>query len=282
MTRVDLLKRSKQEFEDRVKNALLWECDRVITDSGYMYIIKKSSRKISCAFHFAKSFEASEEVGKYENVDIALNTDEELGFDGVIEYYDLTVAFTSQGNYNETMKMWHYKGVGTFEPISNQFMITDEAEINNNLGVNSMELFIKLKENYPIVPSYFEAKSTKKYIMVDIENSEELGGSLRINNETGKYELHKSDQVKLTFVNFTRDEAMKELYRIQESTLMPTATFGLMSSPTLENKYLYQIAFNWKSLTYVSNFRINYYIHSTTQEELQKIKEAVIETLETL
>ena len=267
MTKVDLLKRSKQEFEDKVKNALLWECDRVITDSGYMYIIKKNSRKISCAFHFAKSFETSEEVGKYENVDIALNTDEELGFDGVIEYHDLTVAFTSQGNYNETMKMWHYKGVGTFDPISNQFMIMDEAEINNNLGVNSMELFIKLKENY---------------IMVDIENSDDLGGALKIDEETGKYRLHKSDQVKLTFVNFTRDEAMKELYRIQESTLMPTATFGLMSSPTLENRYLYQIAFNWKSLTYVSNFRINYYIHSTTREELTKVKEVIFDTLEAL
>lgn len=281
MTRAHLLKKSVEEFEDKINNALYWKCDRVITKSGYMYIIKRESKPISCAFHFAKSFETSEEIGKYSNVDIALNTREELGFDGVIEYHDLTVAFTSHGNYNETMAQWHYKGVGTFDAISNQFLVTSEDEINDNLGVNSMEIFLDLKNRYPIVPSYFDSSSERKYIMVDIENSEELGGGLRIAKD-GKYELHKAEDVKLTFVNFTRDEAMEELYRIQEHSLSPITKFGIMTSPTLENRYLYQIAFNWKSLTYVSSFKINYYTRSKTEKELTEIKETLFNSLEAL
>lgn len=281
MTRKNLLNRSIKEFEDNVQNALYWECDKVFTDSGYLYIVKKTSRPICCAFHFAKSFETSDEIGKYENVEIALNTKEELGFDGVVEYNGLTVAFASQGNYNETMGIWHYKGVGTFEPISNRFMVTSEDEISNNLGVNSMEIFLELKDKYPMVPSYFEAKSEKQYIMVDVDNATdaEIGGALK---KDGKYMLHKADDIKLTFVNFTRDEAMAELYRIQESSLKPNSKFGLMSTPTFENRYTYQIAFNWKSLTYISNFRVNYYIKSSTESAEKYIKNVIYKQLEAL
>lgn len=278
MTRKNLLDRSIKEFEDKKQNALFWTCDKIFTKSGYLYIVKKESRPISCAFHYAKSFETSEEIGKYENVEIALNTYEELGFEGVVEYNGLNVAFSSQGNYNDTMQIWHYKGVGTFDVISNQFMVMSADEINNNLGVNSMEIMLNLQKDYPFVPSYFEAKSEKKYVMVDIDSSEDIGGALK---KDGKYKLHKSDEVKLTFVNFTRDEALQELFRIQENSLKPDTQFGLMTSPTLENRYLYQIAFNWKSLTYISSFKINYYIKSNATYD-PAIKDVIFEALETL
>lgn len=282
MTKQDLLRASIKEFEDFKENALLWKCKRVFTASGYAYLIKQSSEPISCAFHFAKNFETSEEIGKYENVEITLNTRKEIGFDdSIITYKDLTVALLTQGNYNETMAQWHYHGVGSFSPISNKFLITDESEIEENLGVNSMEIMLNLQKDYPMVPSYFEAKSEKKYIMVDVEEQGVMSGVLNFNSG-GILQLWKKDAVKLTFVNFNRDEALKEINRIQNASLDKDTNFGFCSTPDLSNKYLYQLAFNWKSLTYVSNFEINYWCKSTTPEEITKVKQLIYNALQWL
>lgn len=280
MTREALLKASIKEFEDSSDNALVWTCRRLFNNSGYCYIIKQESHPFSCALHYNISFDTSEEIGKYSNIEVAINTREQIPFESLIEYKGMHFAITSQGNYNETMKQWHYRGVGSFDPIFNQFLIFSEDEIDSNLGVNSMAILLGLQKDYPFVPSYFEAQSVKKYVMIDVERGENLGGSIKL--KVDKLALHLSDNVKLTFVNFTRDECIAELFRIQQASLMPDSKFGLMSSPTLENKYIYQLAFNWKSLTYVSEFTINYYAQSSTEESVKHIKEALFEALEAL
>lgn len=279
----DLLKASVQEFKDKKENALFWTIDRVYTTSGYSYLIKKKSKPISCAFHFAHSFEQDSILGKYETADIAINTNDELGFDGIITYKDLIVAFTGSGNYNEEMKMWHYFGVGAFNPINKQFLVLSEKEINDNLGVNSTEIILDLADKYPIVPHFFEAKSDKKYIIFEAdENSPIDVGSCIDYDADGKLRLHKIDDVTLTFVNFTRNEAMQELYRIQKESLKPETKFGIMSEMLLRNEEVYQIAFNWRSLAYSCDFTINYYALESEKNKVPKIKKIVYNFLQKL
>lgn len=284
MTKEYLLRQSIKEFEDNKENAMLWTIDRVYTKSGYCYIIKKSSTPISCAFHFANSFTQDATLGKYETADIILNTRTELGFDGIITYKDLIVAFTNSGNYNETMGQWHYFGVGAFNQISNKFLILDEKEIDNNLGVNSTEIFLNLQGDYPIVPHYFEAKTDKKYILFDAsEAGDAYGtGSTLGYDENKIMKYHKVDDVSLTFVNFNRDEVMSELYRIQQESLKPETQFGINTTFDIRNIELYQIAFNWRALAYTCDFTINYYITQSYAEKLKVIKDAIFKSLATL
>lgn len=296
MTKQDLLKASIREFEDKKNNALLWKCKRVFTTSGYAYLVKQTSTPISCAFHFAKTFETSEEIGKYENVEIALNTRQQIPFDDCVITYapeglgeELCVALLSQGNYNETMGQWHYRGVGTFGVISHRFLVADESEISDNLGVNSMQIILELQADYPYVPSYFEAKSEKQYVMVDVEEQGVMGGILAPQIATSadgtqkqKLTQWKRDAVKLTFVNFTRDEALKELNRVMQSSLSKETQFGFCTTPNLSNKYLYQMAFNWKSLTYISEFEINYLLRESASETAKRVLQIIYKALETI
>ena len=283
MTKEYLLNASKREFEDKKENAVLWKCKRIYTSSGYAYLVKQTSKKISCAIHFARNFDTSEEIGKYENIEVVLNTFEEIPFDdAVIEYKGFVVAMLSQRNYNEEMRMFHYNGVGSFESISKMFFVTSEDEISENLGVNSMQIFCSLKKDYPIVPSYFKADSVKKFIMCDVEESNEGLNSTIFKNEEGNFVSRKSDSVKLTFVNFTRDEAMAELHRIQEESLNPETTFGILTPPKLENKYMYQLAFSWKSNTYIATFLAFYFLRSDTKVEQPVIQKVVYEQLEAI
>lgn len=280
MNASDLLQASVQEFRDKKENALFWEVDKVYTKSGYLYIIKKKSKPISCALHFAHSFEQDDVLGKYETADITINTREELGFDGIITYKDLVIAFTDSGNYNEEMKMWHYIGVGAFDPINKQFLILDEKEISDNLGVNSTEIILNLADKYPIVPHFFEAKSEEKYILFEPseENQKRVGTSMDYDIDN-VMRFHKIDDIRLTFVNFTRDEAMQEIYRIQNKSLEPQAQFGIMSEFKIKNTEIYQIAFNWRTLAYVCEFTINYYITQSYAANLPKIKKTIFSSL---
>lgn len=283
MTKEYLLNASKKEFEDKEENALLWKCKRIYTSSGYAYLVKQTSKKISCAIHFARNFDTSEEIGKYENIEVVLNTFEEIPFDdAVIEYKGFVVAMLSQRNYNAEMKMFHYNGVGSFESISKMFFVTSEDEISENLGVNSMQIFCELKKDYPIVPSYFKADSVKKFIMCDVEESNEGLNTAIFKNAAGELVSRKSDNVKLTFVNFTRDEAMAEMARIQEESLKPSTSFGILTPPKLENKYMYQLAFSWKSNTYIATFTAFYFLRSAAKVSQPAIQKIVYEQLQAI
>lgn len=272
----ELLKASVNEFKDKKENALFWEVDRIYTKSGYAYLVKKKSTPISCALHFANSFQQDSTLGRYETADIAINTNTQLGFDGIITYKDLIIAFTGSGNYNEEMKMWHYFGAGSFSPINKQFLVLSEKEIDNNLGVNSTEIILDLAKDYPIVPHFFEAKTDKKYIIFQAdENSPIEVGSCIDYDQNNSLRLHKVDDVTLTFVNFTRNEAMAELYRIQQESLKPDTKFGIMSEMLLKNDEIYQIAFNWRALAYTCDFTINYYAVESKDNHVAKIKKVI-------
>lgn len=280
MTKDYLLAQSVKEFEDKIENALFWETETIYTKSGYAYIVKKQSRPISCALHFASGFIQDEIAGKYETADIMINTREELGFDGVITYKDLTIAFTNAGNYNETMGQWHYIGVGAFSPISKRFFITDEKEINDNLGINSTEIILSLQDKYPIVPHFFQAKTEEKYIVFEaFEDGIRGVGSCIGFDENNIMTLHRIDDIKLTFINFTRDEAMAEMYRIQEASLHPKTQFGIMSPFDIKNSEIYQMAFNWRILAYSCQFTINYYTKQSTASNIKKVREIVYNSI---
>lgn len=269
MTKEYLLRASIAEFEDRKNNALFWDCDRIFTSSGYCYIIKKKSKAISCALHYNRSFETDENIGKYENNDITINTREDLGFLGLIEYKGLYCAFSAQGNWNETMAQYHYVGAGAFEPISSKFLITSEKEVEEKIGVDSMPIFMNLDFGVPIVPAYYQAVSMKKYVMVSTEYE---GDITPIYAADKSYNQIKADNIKLTFVNFNTHDAMEFLHKLQEMSFGENAEFGFLTTPGLSAKQTYQISFNWKALVYESEFKINYCLSGLFEAEKAKIR----------
>lgn len=282
MTKKDLMNASKREFEDLKNNALYWQVKRIFTQSGYCYIIKEKSTPISCAFHFNKAVDSSEEVGKYSDIEFSLNTRQELDLNGIVEYKNLIVGILRQGNYNATMDMWHYSGNGTLGVIEDMFLISNENEILADLGVNAMPIFLKMADKYPIIPSYFEPPSKKPFIMVDIEDSNyNINSWIKYKNANEIYE-RKCDKIILTFINFTKTQAMNELKRIIDLSLIPDKEFGILSTPKLDNKYFYQKAFNWKSLTYKAEFDINYAIQSQSDNEQMQIKQILFNQLSAL
>lgn len=281
MTKEYLLKASIAEFEDKKENALFWDCDRIFTSSGYCYILKKKSRPISCALHYNRTFETDENIGKYENNDVLLNTREDLGFQGLIEYKGIYCAFNQQGNWNAEMGQFHYNGSGSFGPISQKFLITDEKEVEEKIGADSTPIFMNLDFGVPIVPAYYQAESMKKYVMVSTEYERDL---TPITEAIKSYEQIKVDNVKLTFVNFTTHDAMDFLHKLQNLSLSPNGGFGFLSTPGLAAKSTYQISFNWKALVYESSFSINYCLKGIYEKEkdIIRIREAFFRMLHAL
>lgn len=281
MTREDLLKRSISEFADKKENCFIYNTETFYDKSGYAYIIKKEPRPLSCAFHFRRSLNTNEEFGRFESQSFSLNTREKIPFGSLIEYKDLVVMVSEQGGYNETMGQWHYSGVGAFTPISSQFLIKDEADIVSNIGTNSLSILLECQKDYPYFPAFFQPNTKLKFVMVDCEDGGEVGGAIGYNAE-GLIDIDKCDFIKLSFVNFTRDEALRELWRLQELSKDGEAKFGFMSMPTLKNRHVYQTSFNWKSLSYVSEFRINYRTSTSVVDEVKTIKRILHKAFSTL
>lgn len=283
MTKEYLMKASIEEFRDKKNNALFWTCDRYFTSSGFCYIIKKKSRPISCALHYNRTFETDENIGRFESNDVMINTREELEFPGLIEYKDIWCALASQGNWNETMGQFHYNAAGSFGPILNKFLVTSEEEIEEKIGVDSMPIFMTLpfKGEIPIVPAYFEASSLKRYVMVDVDYE---GDVTPIKETEKRYEQLKVDRVKLTFVNFNTFDAMEFLKQLQDLSLSSETNFGLLDIPGLKAKQTYQISFNWKSLSYESEFRINYCLSADFERKngIMSIKKAFFDMLQAI
>lgn len=279
MTREALLGASVKEFEDRKNNAWFIPCRRIGTKSGYEYLLKQEDkkRKISCAIHFNRSFESSEVIGKFENNEVSINTREELGFDGIVEYKDFVIGIVSQGNYNETMKQYHYRCVGGFTPITRKFLVTSEEEIEEDLGVNSYEVILtSWGKDYPIFPAHLNAGSKVKYITVEVENEDALNP---VRDLEGRTTLHQIDRVSLHFVNFTKTECLRHLDYIQSLSKKPNSNFGFVDTFKLSSATVYQISFDWKSLAYKAECRINYYLSSSDIIEVNKIKEVILDNL---
>lgn len=270
MTKHELLKTSITEFKDKKINALYFECKRVMTESGYVYLIKpEKGVPFSCAIHFNRYWETDESIGKYENKDVSINTAIELPKDCVIEYKGLVIAIESVGNYNAEMRIFHYHGSGAISPISNKFYIVDELEIEQKLGVNSLPIFLNMDLGYPIIPAFFEVLTDKQYIMVSCGEETCLTPVFVRDLQNIQY---KFDNVELSLVNLSTFEAQSVLRKIQENSLRPDSLFGLCSNIELSNRQVYQKSFNWKSLTYTSTFKINYALTSKIDENDNIIK----------
>lgn len=281
MTKQDLLKASIAEFEDNKNNAVFWQCKRITTKSGYCYIVKQKPTNISCAIHYNRSFETDDSIGKYENNDFTINTRIELDYHGLIEYKGMHFAIASAGNYNETMAQYHYQGSGAFKPIADKFLIVDEQDIDEHLGVDSTSIFIEFGNslNIPTLPAYFEATYFHtSYILISVDFDSILtpiqGCSLLTQQ--------KVDNVVLTFVNFTPEQAMNVLKKLQNFSVSPDSTFGFMSLPDLKERTIHQKSFDWKALSFTSEFKINYALTSNSTEKCGIIKQVVFEMMQEL
>lgn len=273
MTREALLKASIREFKDYKNNAMVWNVERHFTNSGYCYILKLKSRPISCAIHYNASFDTDENVGKYENNDIAINTREKLDSNNeIIEYKGMYIAISSIGNFNATMGQWHYAGQASFKPIADRFLITDLAQIQNEIGSNCLSILMKLDLGYPLVPAYYAAHDKSSYIMFNVNYSEAYN-IISYSQELGALCQYRKDNVKLSFVNIDTLTAMKILEKLNEFALKKGAEFGINNIPSLSDENFYQKSFNWKSLVYSSVLDINYHLKASDARSIKEIKE---------
>lgn len=258
MTKEALLKASINEFEDKVQNCLLWEIERVYTSTGFCYIIKKKSKRISAALHYDMQYNESSVVGRFETNNILITTRSELPSDCILTYKNLTFAINEMGWYNETMGQWHYNANDIIKAISDEFLITDLNEIKQEIGINSYPIFSELELDYPIVPSYYAPDATQKsYVVLDITNGE---GVTPVYYKGELIKQYKNDIIKLSFVNIDTKDALLFIKKIQEYSVKPDTQFGINALNTFIDEKLYQRSFNWRALSYSMEMRVNYYL----------------------
>lgn len=292
-SRESLLKKSITEFEDNQFNTLVYQTKRITTNSGYTYIIKQPNpKKISCAIHLATSWEAEWFAGKVQNIDVSLNTREQIDTNCLIEYQGLDIAISSIEDYNNTMKQWHYRGVTAYGYIGSKFIIKDEKEIEENLAVDCFPLLFEALQSVteiPIFPSYFSVSSVisdsnTKCIIVDVDETEcvSLLKTTLNTDLTEKHVQNNNDKIRISFVNTTATEtytifaALRDYIRSQD-------LLGLVSTPKIYHKKIYQKSFNFKSLIHVAEFDVNYNLSiNPNTESVKTIKEALVTMLKTL
>lgn len=292
-SREALLKKSITEFEDNQFNTLVYQTKRITTNSGYTYIIKQPNpKKISCAIHLATSWEAEWFAGKVQNIDVSLNTREQIDTNCLIEYQGLDIAISSIEDYNNTMKQWHYRGVTAYGYIGSKFIIKDEKEIEENLAVDCFPLLFEALQSVteiPIFPSYFSVSSVisdsnTKCIIVDVDETEcvSLLKTTLNTDLTEKHVQNNNDKIRISFVNTTATEtytifaALRDYIRSQD-------LLGLVSTPKIYHKKIYQKSFNFKSLIHVAEFDVNYNLTiNPDTESVKTIKEVLVTMLKTL
>lgn len=276
MTREALLKQSIKEFEDKKQNALFYVCKRVDTPSGYVYLVKGKPKKISCAIHYNRSFEATDNFGRIEVNDVAINTREELGIGHIVEYKDFVFGIASQEDYNATMGQWHYQGVASHRFIQAQFYVENESLINKHIGYNAMAILHELDLGFHILPPLFAVDTQEKFIMMDVEQSTNL---TPVYKREALFRQERIDDCKLSFVNLDTNEVLKTLYKFQQASLVKDARFGFLSLPSLSDNGLFQKSFNWRSLAQTGSFRIHYALNSDIDENDKMIRQATLKTL---
>lgn len=288
-----LLKKSITEFEDNQFNTLVYDTKRITTNSGYTYIIKQPNpKKISAAIHLATSWEAEWFAGKIQNIDVSINTREQIDTDCLIEYQDLDIAITSIEDYNNTMKQWHYRGSTAYGYIGSKFIIKDEKEIEQNLAIDCFPvLFEALRSitEIPVFPSYFSVSSVidnsnTKCIIVDIDETECVS-LLKTSLDMAQHEKHvqnNSDRVRISFMNTNATETYT-IYAALRDYMQSQNLLGLISNPKIYHKKIYQKSFNFKALIHICEFDVNYNLTiNPDTESVKLIKEALVSMLKTI
>lgn len=277
MYREALLKKSISEFKDNVNNCLLFETETYTTTSGYRYIIKKGKgTSISAAIHYNATLQTEDFIGRFECNDVTINTRQEMPLGSVLEYKGLVFAVVSQGNYNESMAQWHYNATSAVSFIQSKFYVTDKKSICDEIGFNSLSIWLQMDFGVPVVPSHYAVDSLNKFIMVDVKASEIVTPVIR---DSEKIYQHRKDSVLFSFVNMSRLEVLQALEILQEKSIEKNTNYGLNSLPALANESFYQKSFNWKSLSHTGIFDVNYYLSGSDGADYKVIKEALIKSI---
>lgn len=292
-SREALLKKSIAEFEDRQFNTLVYNTKRITTNSGYTYIIKQPNpKKISCAIHLATSWEVEWFAGKIQNIDVSINTREQIDTDCLIEYQGLDIAITSIEDYNDTMKQWHYRGSTAYGYIGSKFIVKDEKEIEQNLAVDCFPVLFEVIQSItkiPVFPSYFSVSSVisdsnTKCIIVDIDETECVS-LLKTTLNTDLTESHtqnNNDRVRISFMNTNTTETYS-IFAALRDYMQSQNLLGLVSNPKIYHKKIHQKSFNFKALIHICEFEVNYNLNINPGSETVKvIKDALVSMLKVI
>lgn len=281
-SREDILNVSVREYRDKQESCILYNTERIITSSGYMFILldNKNKRNIQASLHHDKHFDIKE-VGKVSVSYITINTREELQNNDIIEYNNIKYAILKQENYNSEMDMYHYVGQ-TCYGYNSYFIIYDLQDLENELNLNSFELIynmlksIKLNGNDLFVyPAFLKLENINKYmsvnkfIVVEILDTKELSLLKRIYNQdnTSSYILNNNDKVKIRFINFNMNEVYTIIGQL-ETRLADNGNnnIGLVSNFNIYADKEHEVAMNLKSLINIIEFDVNYNIIAKDNE----------------
>lgn len=295
-SRESLLKKSIKEFEDNKANTLVYTTEQIVTDSGFVYILKKPNpKKISCAIHYTRHWDSDWDVGKIENIDYEINSREYIEPESVIEYEGIQIAYASIDSYNETMKQYHYRAL-SIHGYSNKFIIMDEKSIDSDLSINSFPIlfnFFKQATKLPVFPSYFNvsrAASSPDYqfISIDIPSTRcinILATDAYADTYNSYYSLtqNNNDEVRVAFVNMNMTDTyllIDKLKQFLETAGDNGIGIGLVESMKIYPKEVYQKSFNIKSSLNICEFSVNYNLIIIPDDpNIKFIKSSLIEML---
>ena len=276
----NLFKRSIREFEDKKNNCLVWRTERVITESGYQFIIKqKEPRAIAAAIHTTQDFE-HKEVGKIEVSSVMINTREELDPNDLIEYENQYFAIESRDYLNETMGMYHYICF-TCYGYNNRFIVLDPEDIEKELSINSFPKVYNMLKNIKIerrplhvYPTFFKmehilaVKSIQKFVVLEVLETKTksfLNTYYDTTSNKISFIQNNQDTLKIWMINFNRDETYNILGQLKQEFANSTAPsgVGLASDFRIYSETEYQKGINLKTLLNVLELDVNYNVISS-------------------
>lgn len=282
-SREDILNVSVREYKDKQRSCILYNTERIITSSGYMFILldNKNKRNITASLHHDRHFDIKE-VGKVSVSYITINTREELQNNDIIEYNNIKYAILKQENYNAEMDMYHYIGQ-TCYGYNTYFIIYDLQDIENELNLNSFELLynmlksIKINgEDLFVYPAFLKLENINKYlsvnkfIVIEILDTKEVNLLKRVYNQdnTSSYILNNNDKIKIRFINFNKNETYSIIGQL-ETRLANNGNnnIGLVSNFNIYTDKEHEVAMNLKSLINIIEFDVNYNITAKDNEE---------------
>ena len=229
-----------------------------ITDLyGYQYLLKGNPTKIKGAIHTERFLEEND-FGRFGGASIILSTQTQMTCGDLIEANGEFYAIAHQKPYNDKMKECDYVCYSIYDYYKD-FLIDDQAQVNQILGTNSMRYILAMQSDIPLIPSFFTPPpKTSKYISVNIAVSR--GNAITYQNQDNFLQQYKTDSVVFLAVGLNTNELMSF-----EMLLQKQSNLGFTTPPTWREERRYNKEFDLKANIHRMDIDFNYNIISNQE-----------------
>lgn len=286
-----LLNKASKEFTSKAVSCICYSANKVNLENGFCYILidKNKSRIINnIAIHTNKNREMTlsgqMDIGEYIiQTPISLSDSfKEMPELFILSYDNNYFMVHSLIAYNKEADHYDYRA----EILQNKnkgFIVYDITKINSNLLNNSIPLWIYNKDrlNTAIYPSYLSPLNLETpYLSVEVIDTKGLSMPIsRIENKENNYiGQWKQDTIRLHLINAPTETQQELAYNIQT-----------LSQNYIENVFGVNDFINFKSVSddrqkgfgiisnkSVSNFRINYYQETVSNNTVIELIKSII------